>query len=205
MVAVEVKAETQKLLWNLQVSTEPRTRTCELQKNWAAQTGYTGNSTKRSSTEGDLNLLYADWNGNTECVQAFINRVVQENGYTKAADCPTRVDALLDVYHVRPGSSFNLRSISRGISDYCAVLLEAEWEKNCGEPQVERLVPVCSKTNVLGLRNFLWNKFATWASNVRCIEKVRNNFKEIVLESMERFVTLKILRKNWTLNTTTRT
>jgi hypothetical protein len=35
-----------------------------------------GNSTKRSNIEGDLHLLYADWNGNTECVQTFINRVV---------------------------------------------------------------------------------------------------------------------------------
>jgi hypothetical protein len=61
--------------------------------------------------------------------------------------------------------------------------------KKLREPQVERLVPMCGKTNVLGLRNFLWNKFGTWASNVSCVEEVWNNFKESVLESMECFET----------------
>jgi hypothetical protein len=36
----------------------------------------------------------------------------------------------------------------------------------------------------------------------RCVEEVWNNFKNIILESIERFIPHKILRKNRTLNTT---
>jgi hypothetical protein len=55
---------------------------------------------KHSIIGGDLNLPYADWNGNAECAsraQAFINRLAWENGYTQVADCPNLGDVLLDV------------------------------------------------------------------------------------------------------------
>ena len=84
------------------------------------------------SNIGGNTLALADWNGNAECAQAFINRVVNENVYTQVADCPTRVDALLAVYHVRYGSSFNPCSTVQGISDHCGVLMEAEWRKIAG-------------------------------------------------------------------------
>ena len=45
----------------------------------AARTGYTGNSTKCSIIGGDLNLPYADWNGNTcgnSGTQALTNSLV---------------------------------------------------------------------------------------------------------------------------------
>ena len=66
-----------------------------------ARTGYTGNSTKRSIIGGDLNLPYADWNGNAggnNGTQALINSLVWENGYGQVIDSPTRGDALLNVY-----------------------------------------------------------------------------------------------------------
>jgi hypothetical protein len=73
--------------------------------------------------EGDLNLPYADWNGNTGCnsgTQAFIKSLVWENGFTQVVDSPTGGDALLDVYIVRPEISFTASSIRvvQGISDH---------------------------------------------------------------------------------------
>ena len=73
--------------------------------------------------------------------------------------------------------------------------MEVEWEENCGEYQVERFVPLYIKTHVLGLQNFFQCKLATWISNCSCVEEIWNNFKEIVFESIERFVTQKILNK----------
>jgi cell shape-determining protein MreC len=55
---------------------------------------------------------------------------------------------------------------------------------------------VYHKANVLGLQTFLRDRFAIWASNGRCVEVVWNNFKNIILESIERFVPHKILREN---------
>jgi hypothetical protein len=68
--------------------------------------------------------------------------------------------------------------------------------RNYCRPHVERLGPVYQKANVLGLLIFLRDKFAIWASNGRCVEEVWNNFKNIILESVERFILHKILRKN---------
>jgi hypothetical protein len=79
-------------------------RGSELEKS-ATRTGFAGNSTKRSIIGGDLNLHYADWNGNVGGnggTQALMNSLVWENGYSQAIDSPTRCDALLDVYLVRP-------------------------------------------------------------------------------------------------------
>jgi hypothetical protein len=80
------------------------------------------------------------------------SRLVWENGYTQVVDSPTRGDALLDVYLVRPESLITSCSTVQVISDHCGVLLEVEWEENCCEPQVERLFPVYHKTNVVGLQ-----------------------------------------------------
>jgi len=63
------------------------------------------------------------------------------------------------------------------------------------EPQLERLVPVYKKTEVLVLQTFLCDKFTVWASNGSSVEELWNNFKNIIHESVELFVPHKILRK----------
>ena len=96
----------------------------------AARTGYTRNYTKRSIIGGDFNVPYADWNGNAGCncgTQTFINTLVWENRFSQVVDSQTRGDALLDVYLVRPESSFTASSIVQGISDHHVVVLEVEW------------------------------------------------------------------------------
>jgi len=74
-------------------------------------------------------------------------------------------------------------------------MLKVKWEESGCEPQVERVVPVYNKTDVLGLQIFLRDKFAAWASNDICVEEIWNNFKNIVYECIERIVPRKILRK----------
>ena len=146
----------------------------------AARTGFTGNSTKRSIIGGDLNLPCAHWNGNVggnSGTQALINSLVWENGYSQVTDNPTRGDALLDVYLVRPESSVTSSCIVQGVSDHLAVIPELEWENTCTEPQVERVVPVYKKTDVSGLQTYLRDKFVVWASNCSNVEETWNNLK----------------------------
>lgn len=124
----------------------------------AVHTGYLWNSMKCSITGSDLNLPQADWNGDeegTSITQEFLNRLVWDNGYTQVVGSLTRGDALLDIYLVRPKNSLISCSIVQGISDHWGVLLEVEWDETCCVPQVDRLVPVYNKTDVLGLQTFL--------------------------------------------------
>jgi len=158
----------------------------------STRTGYTGYSTKRSIIGGGLNLPYVDCNGNAggnSGTQALINVLVWENGYSQVVDSRTRSDTLLDVYLVRAESSFTSSSMVQGISDHYGVMLEVEWEESDCEPQVERVVPVYNKTDVLGLQTFLRDKFAVWSSNGSCVEEIWNNFKNS-------------LRVHWTLCST---
>jgi hypothetical protein len=74
--------------------------------------------------------------------------------------------------------------------------LEIVWEENCCERQVEILVPLYHKTNVTGLQSFLRGKFTSWASNGSCTKEIWKCFKEVVIESIDRFVPHKILTKN---------
>jgi hypothetical protein len=71
-----------------------------------------------------------------------------------------------------------------------------EWEEKYCRPQLERLVPVYHKADVIGLQTFLRENFGMWASNGRCVEEVWNNFKNIIFQCMEMFIPHKILRKN---------
>jgi hypothetical protein len=71
-----------------------------------------------------------------------------------------------------------------------------KWKDTFSQPHVERLVPVYNKTDFLGLQTFLRDKFVVWASNGKSVEEIWNNVKNIVCESIERFVPHKILRKN---------
>ena len=123
--------------------------------------------------------------------------MVWENGYSQVTDGPTRGDALLDVYLVRPESSVTSSGIVQGVSDHLVVILEVEWEDMCTEPQAERAVPVYSKTDVSRLQSFLRDKFVVWASNGSNVEEIWNNLKNIVYESVERFVPHKTLRKKF--------
>jgi hypothetical protein len=50
--------------------------------------------------------------------------------------------------------------------------------------------------NVIGLQRFLWDKLTTWANNGNCVEDIRNKFKDIIFEGVERFVPHKILKRN---------
>jgi hypothetical protein len=199
MIAIEVKSRDPKITWEIvgmYMAPNDDTRVMEI---LAARTDYKGNSTKRGIIVGDLNLAYVDWNGNAVCSsgnQAFINNLVWENGFTQIVGSPTRGDSLLDVYLVCPESSFTDSSIVQGISDHRGVLLEFEWQGNCCVPQVERLVPVYHKTDVLGLQNLLREKYGTSASNGSSVEEIWSNIKKIVSECIERFLPHKIHRKN---------
>jgi len=55
---------------------------------------------------------------------------------------------------------------------------------------------VYHKTKVRGLQSFLSGKLAPWASNDSCVEEMWKSFKQIVFESIDRFVPHKILSKN---------
>jgi hypothetical protein len=180
MTAVGVKCGDPKCIWEIVGVYRAPNEDMRVTEQLAARTGYLGNSTKRSIIGRDLILPCADWKGNAEGTsrtQAFVNRLVWENGYTQAADSPARGKALLHVCLVRPESLFTSCSTVQGTSDPCGALLEAEWQDNCCEPPVERLVPVCHKTDVLGVQTLLWHKLAIWERNGRRVEEIRSNFK----------------------------
>jgi len=117
MIAVEVKSRNPKFTWEVVGVYRAANKNMLAIERLAARTGFTGNSTKRSIIGGDLNLPYADCNGNAGGnggTQALINSLVWENGYSQAIESPTRGYALLDVYLVRPESSVTCSSIVQG-------------------------------------------------------------------------------------------
>ena len=84
---------------------------------------------KHSIIGGNLNLPQVDWKGVAEvtsATQAFINRLVWDNGLTQVAGIPTRGDSLLDVYLVLPENAIISCDTVQRISDHCGVLLEVE-------------------------------------------------------------------------------
>ena len=128
MVALEVKGRNPKFTWEVVGIYRAPNEDMRVIEKLAARTGSTGNSTKISIIGGDLNLPYVDWNGNlggNSGNQALINSLVWENGYSQVIDGPTRGDALLDVFFVRPESSLTSSGIVQGVSDQ-AVILEVE-------------------------------------------------------------------------------
>ena len=89
----------------------------------------TGCSMKQSIIGGDLNLPQVDWKGVTEGMsvsEAYINRLVWDNGYTQVVEKPTRGDSLLDFYLVRPESKLISCHAIHGISDHYGVLFRNE-------------------------------------------------------------------------------
>jgi hypothetical protein len=71
----------------------------------------------------------AVWNGDAEKAggfQALVNNLVWDNGYTQVVSGPTRGDALLNIYLIKPESSLVSCNILSAISDHNGVLLEVE-------------------------------------------------------------------------------
>jgi hypothetical protein len=100
-----------------------------------------------------LNLPQASWHGDAEKAsgfQAFVNNLVWDNGYTQVVCGPTRGDAMLDIYLLRPESSFISCNIAPGISDHNGVLLEVEWYEKCRESQIENQSR-CTKRQIFRL------------------------------------------------------
>ena len=77
MIAIEVKGRDPKITWGIVgIYRAPNEDMRLLEKR---QTGYMGRTTKRSIIGGDLNLPYADWNGNVEKSRGtlvFLNRLI---------------------------------------------------------------------------------------------------------------------------------
>jgi len=66
---------------------------------------------------------------------------------------------LLDVYIVRLESSLISCDTVQGIIDHCGVLLDVEREVKGFVTKENRLVPAYHKTNVLGLQQYLREKY----------------------------------------------
>ena len=114
---MEEKGSDPKCTWEILIIYRAPNEDIRFIEMLAARTGFLGNSMKRSTIGGDLNLLQIDWKGiaeGTSITQAFINRLVWDNRYTQVVRKPTRGDSLLDMYIVRTESSLNiLRHITR--------------------------------------------------------------------------------------------
>ena len=199
ILAVEIKGRYPIATWEIVGTYRAPNEDMGVLERLATRTGSTGNCTKRSIIGGDLNLPSVNWNGNAggySGTQSLINSLVYENGYSQVVQGSTRGDALLDVFLVRPESSVAHSGIVQGISDHQAVILEVKWNDTYTKPQVERLVPVYNKTDIIGLQTFLWDKYEAWSSNGKSVEEIWDNFKNIVYESLEQFVPHKKIRKN---------
>jgi len=102
----------------------------------------------RSIIGGDVNLPQVDWKGileGTSVTQAFINRLVWDNGYTQVVGKLTQGDSLLDICLVRPESTHVSCSTVQGISDHCGMLLHMDWVENGFVAQEKRLIPTYHK------------------------------------------------------------
>jgi hypothetical protein len=199
MIAVEVKGRDTKYSWEIIGIYKAPNQDMLAIERLAARTLLTRNSMKRSIICGDLNSPQADWNGDAEKTsgfQALVNKIVWDNGYIQVVTQPTRGDALLDIYLLRPDNSFISCNILPGISDHCGVLLEVEWVGNCSEPKADKTVRVYHKTDVVGLQTFLREKFKLWAGNDSSVEGIWKSYKDIVFEGIERFVPQKVLSRN---------
>jgi hypothetical protein len=143
-----------------------------------------GNSVKHNIIGGDLNLPQVDWKWVAEGIsvtQAFINRLMWDNGYTQVVGKTMRGDSLLDVYLVGPESAHISCDTVQGISDHCGVLLEVEWMENGCVTQGKRLVPAYQETYVVGLQNVLRDKLPIWPSSDSSVEDIWKNCKDIIL------------------------
>jgi len=92
IIAVEVKGRGPKFAWEILGIYRAPNKDMRVIERLAARTDFIGNSTKPSIIGGEVNLPYADWNGNAggnSGTQALINSLVWENGYSQTVDSPT--------------------------------------------------------------------------------------------------------------------
>jgi len=79
MIAVVVKGTDPKITREIVGIYRAPNEDMRLLEKLAERTRYMGRTTKRSIIEGDLNLLYADWNDHVEKsrgIPVFLNRLV---------------------------------------------------------------------------------------------------------------------------------
>ena len=79
MIAVELKDWDPKITWEIVGIYRAPKEDKLLFEKLADWTGHMGRTTIRSVIEGDLSLLYADWNGHAEKstgTQVFLSRLV---------------------------------------------------------------------------------------------------------------------------------
>jgi hypothetical protein len=91
MIAVEMRGRDPKFTWEVVGIYKVPNKDMRVIERLATRTDYLGKSTKCRIIGEDLNLPSADWNGNAECTsgsQAFVNRLVWENGNTQVVDSP---------------------------------------------------------------------------------------------------------------------
>jgi hypothetical protein len=91
IIAVEVKGREPKFTWEIVGIYRAPNEVMRGIEMLTDRTDNLGKSTKRSIIGVDLNLPSAYWNGNAECTsrsQAFVNRLVWENGCTQVVDSP---------------------------------------------------------------------------------------------------------------------
>jgi hypothetical protein len=141
-----------------------------------------------------LNLPQLDWKGKpegTRVTQAFINRLVRDNGYTQLVGKPTRGDSLEHGYIIGTEIALIPFGTVHGIGYHCGVLLEVGWIGIGDVTHENRLVPAYHKTNFIGLQNFFWDKLPTWANNGICVEDIWNNFKNIVFRVLKYLYSIK--------------
>ena len=160
-MAVEVKGKDPKYTWEIIGIYRALNEGILAIERLIARTSPSRNLTKRSIIGSDLNLPQADWKGDAEKasgMQAFVNSLVWDSGYTQVVRESTRGGALLDIYLLRPENSLISCNTLPGISDHEGDLLEVEWDELGREPKAERIVPVYHKTDVWALQAFLREK-----------------------------------------------
>jgi hypothetical protein len=129
MIAVEVKGGNPKFSWEVVGVYRAPNEDMRVIERLVARTGFTRNCTKRSMIGGDLNLHYAEWNGNAGGngeIQALIHSLVLENCYSQVIDSPNREDALLEVHLVRKKNAVTSTGVVQGVSEHVAVF----WKWN---------------------------------------------------------------------------
>ena len=125
---------------------------------------------------------------NASGFQAFVKSLVWDNGYTQIVSGPTRGDAPLNICLLKPESSVISCNILPGIIDHNGGLFEVERGEICREPKVERVVLVYHKRDILCLQAFLREMFKLWAGNGSCKEEIWKSYKDIIFESIKRYV-----------------
>ena len=116
ITAVEVNGRDPKDKWEIVGIYRAPNEDLQASERLAERTDYLTNSMKQSIIGGDLNLPQVDWREvaeGTSVTQAFINRLVWENGFMQIVHKPTRGDSLLDVYLIQPENAHILQYSSR--------------------------------------------------------------------------------------------